>query len=83
MIEIKTQNVSNSPATATTYRDVGNEREQGRGSVAYRDVGNEREQGRGSVAYRDVGNEREQGRGSVAYVLQRGDRSFSTQVDRP
>ena len=67
MIEIKTQNVSNSPATATTYRDVGNEREQGRGSVAYR----------------DVGNEREQGRGSVAYVLQRGDRSFSTQVDRP
>ena len=37
------------------YRDVGNEREQGRGSVAYRDVGNEREQGRGSVAYRDVG----------------------------
>ena len=32
------------------YRDVGNEREQGRGSVAYRDVGNEREH-----AYRDVG----------------------------
>ena len=25
------------------------------GGVAYRDVGNEREQGRGSVAYRDVG----------------------------
>jgi hypothetical protein len=47
------------------YRDIGKEREQGRGSFAYRDIGKEREQGRGSLAYRDIGKGREQDAGAL------------------